>query len=87
MATKLIGCPRAAQRGDARRGRVAPDAEALCNMAKTFASVEILQVCRHAMELHGGNGVAPDLRSRSCCAALPFSCTGMQPLTSRASKS
>ncbi|MGZ5119816.1 MAG: acyl-CoA dehydrogenase family protein [Burkholderiales bacterium] len=36
------------------------DAEALCNMAKMFASVEIFQVCQHAMELHGGNGVMLD---------------------------
>ena len=29
-------------------------------MAKTFASVEIFQVCQRAMELHGGNGVMLD---------------------------
>ena len=34
----------------------APDADALCNMTKVFASEEILKVCQHAMELHGGNG-------------------------------
>jgi alkylation response protein AidB-like acyl-CoA dehydrogenase len=33
-----------------------PDADALCNMVKVFASHEIVQVCRHAMELHGGYG-------------------------------
>ena len=33
-----------------------PDADALCNMVKVFASQEIVQVCRHAMELHGGYG-------------------------------
>ena len=33
-----------------------PDADALCNMAKVFASEEILKVCQHAMELHGGHG-------------------------------
>ena len=33
-----------------------PNADALCNMAKVFASEEILKVCQHAMELHGGNG-------------------------------
>jgi hypothetical protein len=32
------------------------DADALCNMAKVFASEEILKVCQHAMELHGGHG-------------------------------
>jgi alkylation response protein AidB-like acyl-CoA dehydrogenase len=34
----------------------APDADALCNMAKVFASEEIMKVVTHAMELHGGNG-------------------------------
>lgn len=34
----------------------APEADALCNMAKVFASEEILKVCQHAMELHGGHG-------------------------------
>ena len=33
-----------------------PEAEVLCNMVKNFASQSILEVCRHAMELHGGNG-------------------------------
>ena len=33
-----------------------PDADALCNMAKVFASEEILKVCQNAMELHGGMG-------------------------------
>jgi acyl-CoA dehydrogenase len=34
----------------------APDADSLCNMTKVFASEEILKVCQHAMELHGGHG-------------------------------
>ncbi|MGE0035967.1 MAG: acyl-CoA dehydrogenase family protein [Xanthobacteraceae bacterium] len=38
----------------------APDADALCNMAKLFASEEIVKVAQHAMELHGGNGVMLD---------------------------
>jgi hypothetical protein len=32
------------------------DADALCNMVKVFASREVVQVCQHAMELHGGYG-------------------------------
>ena len=32
------------------------DADALCNMVKVFASHEIVKVCQHAMELHGGYG-------------------------------
>jgi len=38
----------------------ASDADALCNMAKLFASQEILQVAQHAVELHGGNGMMLD---------------------------
>jgi alkylation response protein AidB-like acyl-CoA dehydrogenase len=38
----------------------APDAETLCNMAKVFASEEILKVALHAVELHGGNGMMLD---------------------------
>ena len=37
-----------------------PDADALCNMAKVYASEEIFRVARHALELHGGNGVMLD---------------------------
>ncbi len=33
-----------------------PDADTLCNMVKVFASHEIVEVCKHAMELHGGYG-------------------------------
>jgi len=38
----------------------APDAEVLCNMAKMFASEEIMKVAQHAIELHGGNGIMLD---------------------------
>ena len=38
----------------------APDADALCNMSKVFASEEIMKVAQHAMELHGGNGAMLD---------------------------
>jgi hypothetical protein len=38
----------------------APDADTFCNMAKVFASEEILKVAQHALELHGGNGVMLD---------------------------
>ena len=33
-----------------------PDAGRLGDMVKVFASQEILEVCRHAVELHGGYG-------------------------------
>lgn len=38
----------------------AADADTLCNMAKVFASEEILKVAQHALELHGGNGAMLD---------------------------
>jgi alkylation response protein AidB-like acyl-CoA dehydrogenase len=38
----------------------APDADTLCNMAKVYASEEILKVVQHAVELHGGNGMMLD---------------------------
>ena len=38
----------------------APDADALCNMVKVFASEEVMKVAQHAMELHGGNGAMLD---------------------------
>ncbi len=38
----------------------APDADTLCNMAKVYASEEILKVAQHCLELHGGNGCMLD---------------------------
>ena len=35
----------------------APNAEMMCNMAKLFASEEILKAVTHCVELHGGNGM------------------------------
>ena len=56
MATKI-----SATRALLRQAAQAVDAnahnqDALCNMAKVFASEEILKVAQHAMELHGGYG-------------------------------
>ena len=60
MATKIEAVraltSRAAEAVDAN----APDADALVNMAKYFASEEILKVAQHACELHGGNGMMLD---------------------------
>jgi len=60
MATRLTAV-RALLREAARAvDEGAPDADALCNMAKVFASEEIMKVAQHAMELHGGNGAMLD---------------------------
>ena len=60
MATRLTAVRALLNEATRAVDAKAHDAEALCNMAKMFASVEIFQVCQHAMELHGGNGVMLD---------------------------
>jgi alkylation response protein AidB-like acyl-CoA dehydrogenase len=60
MATRLSAV-RALVREAARSvDEGAADADALCNMAKVFASEEVMKVAQHAMELHGGNGAMLD---------------------------
>ena len=60
MATRIEAVrallDRAAQAVDDK----APEAETLVNMAKLFASEEIMKVAQHAVELHGGNGIMLD---------------------------
>ena len=34
----------------------ATDADLLCNTVKVFASEEVFEVCKQALELHGGHG-------------------------------
>jgi len=48
------------ERASAAVDENAADADALCNMAKVYASEEILKVVQHAVELHGGNGMMLD---------------------------
>jgi len=60
MATKLEATRALLERAAAAVDAKAPDADALCNMAKLFASEEILKVATHAVELHGGNGMMLD---------------------------
>ena len=60
MATKLTAVRAILREASAAVDAGAPDADALCNMAKLFASEEIFRVAQHAMELHGGNGVMLD---------------------------
>ncbi|MGZ8229108.1 MAG: acyl-CoA dehydrogenase family protein [Burkholderiales bacterium] len=60
MATKLAAVRAMLREASAAVDAKAPDAEALCNMAKLFASEEVFKVAQHAMELHGGNGVMLD---------------------------
>ncbi|HSQ05532.1 MAG TPA: acyl-CoA dehydrogenase family protein [Burkholderiales bacterium] len=60
MATKLCAVRGLLREAAAAVDAKAPDAAALCNMAKLFASEEVFKVCQHAMELHGGNGIMLD---------------------------
>jgi alkylation response protein AidB-like acyl-CoA dehydrogenase len=60
MATKLAAVRAMLREASAAVDAGAGDADALCNMAKLFASEEVFKVAQHAMELHGGNGVMLD---------------------------
>ena len=60
MATRIEAVRGLTARAAAAVDANAPDADALCNMAKLFASEEILKVTQHAVELHGGNGMMLD---------------------------
>jgi alkylation response protein AidB-like acyl-CoA dehydrogenase len=56
MATKLEAVAALLRHAALAVDERSPDADALCNMVKVFASHEIVAVCQNAMELHGGYG-------------------------------
>lgn len=56
MATKLEAVAALLRHAATAVYEGSPDAATLSVMVKVFASQEILQVCQHAMELHGGYG-------------------------------
>jgi hypothetical protein len=60
MATKIEAVRALTRRAAEAVDANAPDADTLVNMAKYFASEEILKVAQHAVELHGGNGMMLD---------------------------
>ncbi len=60
MATRLSAVRALVREAAQAVDESAPDADTLCNMAKVFASEEIMKVASHAMELHGGNGAMLD---------------------------
>jgi alkylation response protein AidB-like acyl-CoA dehydrogenase len=60
MATRLSAVRALVREAALAVDQNAPDADALCNMAKVFASEEVMKVVTHAMELHGGNGAMLD---------------------------
>jgi hypothetical protein len=60
MATKIEAVRALLDRASQAVDDNAPEAETLVNMAKMFASEEIMKVAQHAVEMHGGNGVMLD---------------------------
>jgi alkylation response protein AidB-like acyl-CoA dehydrogenase len=56
MATKLEAVSALLRHAATAVDANAPEAARLCDMVKVFASQEILMVCQHAVELHGGYG-------------------------------
>jgi acyl-CoA dehydrogenase len=60
MATKICAVRGLLREAGAAVDAGAPDADMLCNMVKLYASEAVLDVCKHAMELHGGNGTMLD---------------------------
>ncbi len=56
MATKLEAVAALLRHAALAVDERSPDADALCNMVKVFASHEVVDVCQNAMELHGGYG-------------------------------
>jgi alkylation response protein AidB-like acyl-CoA dehydrogenase len=56
MATKICAVRGLLREASRAVDENSPDAEVLCNMVKLYASEAVLEVCKHAVELHGGNG-------------------------------
>jgi alkylation response protein AidB-like acyl-CoA dehydrogenase len=56
MATRIEAVRSLVERASKAVDEAHPDADVLCNMAKVYASEEIMKVATHALELHGGNG-------------------------------
>jgi len=60
MATRIEAVRALTERAARAVDDNAAEADALCNMAKVYASEEIMKVAQHAVELHGGNGMMLD---------------------------
>ncbi len=60
MATKICAVRALLLEASRAVDAKAEDAEVLCNMVKMYASEAVLEVCKHAVELHGGNGMMLD---------------------------
>ena len=56
MATRIEAVRALVERAAKAVDQRHPDADILCNMAKVYASEEIMKVATHTLELHGGHG-------------------------------
>ena len=86
MATKLEAVSALLQRAARAVDENHPDAARLCDMVKVFTSQEILQVCQHAVELHGGYGALLEAGVEKYLRK-PCTCTWTQPPTYQTSRS
>ena len=88
MATKIEAVRALLERAARAVDEDAPDADTLCNMAKVFASEEILKVAQHALRAARRQRHDARFRRREASARrrdLPAH--GRAPSTSRASRS
>jgi alkylation response protein AidB-like acyl-CoA dehydrogenase len=60
MATKILAVRALVERAAAAVDAKVPEADYQSNMAKVFASEEIMKVAQHCVELQGGNGMMLD---------------------------
>ncbi len=60
MATRIEAVRSLVMRAASAVDENSPDADVMCNMAKVYASEEMMKVVQHAVELHGGNGMMLD---------------------------
>jgi alkylation response protein AidB-like acyl-CoA dehydrogenase len=56
MATRLAAVRALTEKAAQAVDEGQPEADILCNMAKVYASEEVMKVATHALELHGGHG-------------------------------
>jgi hypothetical protein len=56
MATRIEAVRSLTERASKAVDEAHRESDILCNMAKVYASEEIMKVATHALELHGGNG-------------------------------
>ena len=87
MATRIEAVRALTERAAQSVDDNAPDADTLCNMAKLFASEEIMKVAQLRSNCTAATASCSTSGSRRCCVTPPCSCTWMRPWTSPNSRS